>query len=370
MRDEGRPINIAAVRQLLINAFTASDISRFLQDRPTFRPVTFNIGPGHGLSDMVDTVIDYCETRLLWPELLAEVKEVNPRQYARFEPRLFISTSGDTEQRPTVRKLTPAPGPTSLKPPGPIRNRWALLMGVNDFVDPAIPNLRYCVNDVLAMQDLLQKHGYTTIALHDNACHPYLIPTRDNLEAELVRLCSAAGPDDLLWIHLACHGQLVNGEPVLITQETREPTLSRKALPFSEVERQMRESRARRLVLTLDACHTGVETGRALTDPDFIRNAHQLAEGFVLLAASTAQQVAQEWQEEEHGVFTYFILDGLSGQADRAHKGFVTVDDLKLHVLDGLRRWRVQHAGLIQEPTARTEGMGDMVLVERSGDHV
>jgi uncharacterized caspase-like protein len=143
--------------------------------------------------------------------------------------------------------------------------------------------------------------------------------------------------------------------------------LAEKALPLAEVERRMRESEARRLVLTLDACHTGVEIGRDLADPAFMRNAYELAEGFALLAASTAQQVAQEWDEVEHGVFTYYLLQGLSGAADRDGKGFVTVDDVKNHVLDGLRRWNVEHGGLIQEPTARTEGLGDMILALSPG---
>jgi hypothetical protein len=151
---------------------------------------------------------------------------------------------------------------------------------------------------------------------------------------------------------------------VLITRETRAPTLARKALSLAEAERLMRESQVRRLVLTLDACHAGVEIGRDLADPEFIHNAYELAEGFALIAASTAQQVAQEWEKKEHGVFTYYLLEGLSSQADRAGKGFVTVDDLKTHVLDGLRRWNVEHGGLLQEPTARTEGLGDIILAD------
>jgi len=39
---------------------------------------------------MVDEVIDYCKTRLLWNELLTEVKPVDPRQHARFEPSLRV----------------------------------------------------------------------------------------------------------------------------------------------------------------------------------------------------------------------------------------------------------------------------------------
>jgi hypothetical protein len=77
--------NIAAIRQLLLNAFTPQELRRFCQDRPTFRPVVDRFGEGHGLDDMADEVIDYCETRILWAELLAAVKEENPRQYAHFE---------------------------------------------------------------------------------------------------------------------------------------------------------------------------------------------------------------------------------------------------------------------------------------------
>ncbi|RLC80770.1 MAG: caspase family protein, partial [Chloroflexi bacterium] len=42
----------------------------------------------------------------------------------------------------------------------------------------------------------------------------------------------------------------------------------------------------------------------------------------------------------------------------------VTVDDLKTHVLDGLRRWNVTHSGVLQEPTVRSEGMGDIILAD------
>jgi uncharacterized caspase-like protein len=236
---------------------------------------------------------------------------------------------------------------------------------VNRYVEPAFPQLNYCVNDVLALDRTLRRLGYTNIVLHDDLPHedPHF-PTRENVEAELLRLCQAAGPDDLLWTHFACHGKLVEGQPLLITHETRAPTLAWRALPLADVEAQMRGSKARRLVLTLDACHTGVEVGRDIADPEFLRNAYDLAEGFALIAASTAQQVAQEWEEKQHGVFTYFLLEGLSGLADRAGKKRVTVSDLSTHVLDGLRRWNVEHGGLLQEPTTRTEMMGDMVLAD------
>ncbi len=80
--------NTAAIRELLLAAFTAKDLSRFLQDRPDLRPILNRIGPTFGLEDMVDEIIGYCERQMLVAELLGAVAEDNPSQYARFEPRL------------------------------------------------------------------------------------------------------------------------------------------------------------------------------------------------------------------------------------------------------------------------------------------
>ncbi|MGB0385947.1 MAG: caspase family protein [Ardenticatenaceae bacterium] len=248
---------------------------------------------------------------------------------------------------------------------GAIRRRWALLVGVNKYVDPNIPSLWYCVNDVLAMEQVLQKANYTVIALHDQVKKPHLLPTHPNVEAELVRLCQVAQPDDLLLLYFSGHGQLVNDQACLITRETRYPNLARWALPLSNVERIMRENQVRRRVIILDACHSGVEMTRdlALSD-EFIHSVYELAEGSALLAATTAQDKALENRSLKHGVFTHTLLKGFEGQADRDGKDFVTVSDLHQHVLNALREWCIQTGRNIQTPTARIEGVGDMILAD------
>ena len=94
MGSEAGRYDIGEIRKLLREAFTAQELRRFCQDRPAFRPVCDEFGPEHGLNDMVDQVIDYCETQFLWNEFLTEVEKENPHQYARFERHL---RSTDTE---------------------------------------------------------------------------------------------------------------------------------------------------------------------------------------------------------------------------------------------------------------------------------
>ena len=78
--------NIAAIRKLLIAAFTAEEVHRFCQDRPLFQPIVDRFGPNDGLDDMVDEAIIYCQKRFLFDQLLDEVQRYNPTQYDRCGP--------------------------------------------------------------------------------------------------------------------------------------------------------------------------------------------------------------------------------------------------------------------------------------------
>jgi hypothetical protein len=85
---QDQQINLAAIRSLLLAAFTPEDLRRFCQDRPQFRPIVARFGPGHDFEDLVDRVMDYGETHLLWDESPVAVKQDNARHDARFEAKL------------------------------------------------------------------------------------------------------------------------------------------------------------------------------------------------------------------------------------------------------------------------------------------
>lgn len=75
--------DLAAVRNLLRNALTDRDLRRFCQDRPTFRPVIDDFGPGFSFNDMIDAVIEYCLRKQILEDLLSEMEESSPRQYEK-----------------------------------------------------------------------------------------------------------------------------------------------------------------------------------------------------------------------------------------------------------------------------------------------
>jgi hypothetical protein len=251
----------------------------------------------------------------------------------------------------------------------PVSKRFALLVGIDKYVETSL-GLRYCVNDARAMHQCLTTLGYSAATLHDTCENEEHRPSLFNIRAALAKLKGRFKPDELLLVYFAGHGMLVDGKPYLMARDSRSADPVGSGLPLSDVEAFMRSSGSRRLLLVLDACHAGVELGRDVgpssrgIDPNFIHNAYEMAEGFAILAGSTAAQKTQDFSTVEHGVFTYYLLKGLSGKADggTAPKGFVTVDDLKNYVLSAVRTWCFENMADIQLPTARIEGIGDMIV--------
>ena len=83
--------DLAAIRRLLLASFTAEELRRFCWDRPSFRPVVADFGPGSNKNDMVDRVLEHCETRILFDTLLHDVAQIRPRQFSRFAPQLRLA---------------------------------------------------------------------------------------------------------------------------------------------------------------------------------------------------------------------------------------------------------------------------------------
>ena len=129
MTGDAQDYNIGTLRKLLEAAFTAEELRTFCYDRPAFRPVVNQFGRGHGLADMVQEVIVFCEKRLLFDELLAEVRQWNPGQYKRFGADLGPAAAGEDSGPHTTPEDR-----TGARLTGQQRKDFSLVLG--DAYDP------------------------------------------------------------------------------------------------------------------------------------------------------------------------------------------------------------------------------------------
>jgi hypothetical protein len=78
------PLNTAAIRELLRAVFSDEELSFFCFDH--FRPVYEQFASGMDHLSKIHLLIEYCDRYEEFDKLLALVKKINPRQFAKFYP--------------------------------------------------------------------------------------------------------------------------------------------------------------------------------------------------------------------------------------------------------------------------------------------
>ena len=144
------------------------------------------------------------------------------------------------------------------------------------------------------------------------------------------------GLDDLLLLHLSCHGvKDEDGRLYFATPDTEVDHLDATSVPADYVNRQMTRSRSRRIVLLLDCCYSGAFARGMLSRGDERMDIMERFDGRgrIVLTASSAMEYSFEGDqlagEGRPSVFTSALVEGLAtGAADRDQDGYVSVDEL------------------------------------------
>lgn len=249
--------------------------------------------------------------------------------------------------------------------PSVIRQRYALLIGVREYVDPSCSALPHTVHDVTALDTILRKAGYTVRLLHDDQTELALKPTRENIWDALEQFAQTTGPGDLLLVHFGGHGVLHEGKAYLLASNSRKASLARTGIDLGEFNNILADAGAQAKILLLDACHAGIGRSSGGMDPAFERHVYLEATGMATLAACRQHEIAYDHHEQKHGAFTYHLLQGLQGQAAGTDKHFVTFNDLAAFTTHAVKQWGIEH-GYQQWPNANTQLVGDPAIIELS----
>ena len=165
----------------------------------------------------------------------------------------------------TVAAPAPPAGVAPSTPEAPVRDKWALVVGIGRFQSPDIPVLHYTRADASGI----------AAALTDPSCgrfpsdHVKLLTdsqaTTKRIKSALNLIARSASPDDLVVIYVATHGtareNMVGGVNYLITYDTDVSNIDNlygSSLPMVELDEAVRSRfRANRVVILLDTCHSG-----------------------------------------------------------------------------------------------------------------
>jgi hypothetical protein len=190
--------------------------------------------------------------RVLLPALAATLTTATPARSAEE----VTATAG------VLPATVAAAGSITVPPKVYDPKRWAVLIGVSRYAAPGLSSLNGPSNDARNLTETLIDKGRFdpnhVIALADDAAAGP--PTNDNIIAAFSRVVRELEEDSLLFIFFAGHGIAPRDEAFLLpsnvvdVQDTDSFTFQRSALPVAELRKFVEKSRAKQVVLFIDAC--------------------------------------------------------------------------------------------------------------------
>ncbi len=244
-----------------------------------------------------------------------------------------------------------------------IQHRYALLIGVSDYGDMAYKPLRQTANEVVKLERILKKYGYAVRTLQSRTRNMLEKPTRVNIMAELKSIAQKTGPGDLLLVHFGGHGDLdQRNNAYLIPSDGRKSELKTSAVNLEAFKGLILSSHAQARILFLDACHSGPGRNAGRMSAQFERHVFLEARGTATLASCRQNEIAYNLSKK-HGVFTYYLLEGLKGGAAQHGKRYITFDDLKNFVTHNVKKWTTER-GVQQRPNYKAQLEGDPPLLK------
>lgn len=240
---------------------------------------------------------------------------------------------------------------------------YVLAIGINEYKNPKL-SLNYAKADAKAFADSVEQKTNSIFSEIKIQTIFDKDATRENILKQLTALSNEITLNDVFILYYAGHGSVVDEKFYFIPTETvrlyDEDNLKKTAIEAQELQRYLEKVKALKQVIIMDACQSGqsVEllSQRGAVEEKAIAQLSRSA-GIHVLASAGSEQYASEFSSLGHGLFTYALLEGLSGKADGAPlDGKVTIYELKSYLDDQVPGLSLKYKGRPQYPFTFSRG--------------
>jgi peptidoglycan/xylan/chitin deacetylase (PgdA/CDA1 family) len=215
------------------------------------------------------------------------------------------------------------------------RKKWALIIGINDYKE--WPKLQYAVNDARGVKkvliDKLEFNEENILELeNENA-------TRKNiLQAFGDQLMNQdkIKEDDAVFIFYAGHGmtRMVNDKRALgyiVPVDADRTSYSSQTISMSEINDLNEMIPARHVFWVMDACYSGLALTRSgssgIDSKRYFQEVTNRKARQIITAGGADEEVA-DGGPNGHSIFTWSLINALSGDADINGDGYITASEI------------------------------------------
>jgi Caspase domain len=229
-------------------------------------------------------------------------------------------------------------------------DKYAVIVGIARYADTSggITSLQFADRDAQDFRTFLQSpeggsfpKENVRILLNEDA-------TSQNVRSALFTFLTKAQPQDEVVLYIAGHGAPDPNDPrnlYLLTYDTKLDDMGGTAFPMYQLQDVFtRVLKAKRVVTFADTCHSYGFSGEQARGKKSNNLVNQYLARFAndsdraVITASDISQLSYEGDKwgGGHGVFTFYLLKGLHGEADANKDGTVTAGELFAYIHDNV----------------------------------
>lgn len=245
----------------------------------------------------------------------------------------------------------------------PIRDKWAVVVGISQFSDPRI-NLKFAAKDAQDFRNFLIK---------EQNFKPDHIVTLLNEQATRANIMSAFGsrwlpnvaePGDLVVVYISTHGTPSSidngGRNYVVAYDTNVNDLYATGVDMDELSRRIKEGvKADRALIVLDTCFSGnasIGTKGINRVANFDLKNFAVGNGHMIISSSSSNQASWESKTMQNGIFTHYLIESLRAKGGNVKAAF---DELQSQV-----QWEVKRDyGAQQEPQLHGDWQGKTLVI-------
>lgn len=232
---------------------------------------------------------------------------------------------------------------------------YAVVIGINQYRDQNIPDLKFARADAEEFYNVLIHSEFGKISRNNIILLTDEQATMRNIKTAIGKeiRCRAESKDSVI-IFYAGHGapemdtdsNSDNMKKYLVPTEAELDNLQATGIAMSEIQMFLKRFVAKQVFFFIDSCYSGIAGGRTFQSPHFQTRAIQKndflynmgGEGRFIMTACDVNEVSIEVPKLKHGLFSYYLIKGLKGFADRDKDGLVTIDELYDYIFENVKR--------------------------------
>jgi uncharacterized caspase-like protein len=229
-----------------------------------------------------------------------------------------------------------------------IGNYYAVVIGIGNYQDDRIPKLKYTTVDAEEIYNILTDPHYGNFPENQVKLLIDEQATYNNIKSAIgTWLKRNTRKNDTVIIFFAGHGAPEDENTYWVTYNANIDDLYGTALSNNEIADMLDRVEAKKMIAFLDSCYSAATVNRTdkkrsimiVKDP-FLKFK---GKGRVIITSSDGKEQSVEIDKFGHGIFTYFLLKALKGDADKNSDGYIELDEVwdyvKYRVTDTARKY-------------------------------